>query len=480
MNRMHRVLVVDDNRDLTDALVRVLGSAGAIEVETAARGDEALEIAGREGFDVALVDVRLPDVSGVALIAQLRQKSPTSEVILITGATTVDTALSALRSGAFAFVLKSFRPEELLSTVQQALAKVSLVREREEFERRYRDLIELADVVVVGLDENLRVVFFNSKAATLTDVAPRAAEGRHFLESWIAAEDREPLRAVVEQTREDGAPRDLEVTFLAPSAQTKRRRIRWHVSRAGAVVYGIGLDVTERLEVERRTREREALSAMGELAMNLAHEIRNPLNAAVLQLHLLGKQVERLTIEDAQRAVLLGRVATVGAEIGRLNRMLTEFLELARPRAVVKEKVALTTLIHDVLALQAEMAASRSIVVETDLSVVSVMGESAKLKQVILNVVVNALEAMREGGTLTVRSYPLESAEAVIEVRDTGSGIGEKDMANIFSPFFTTKEAGTGLGLSIVHKLVDQHGGRVTIDSQVGTGTRVLITLPKA
>jgi PAS domain S-box-containing protein len=476
---MSKVLIVDDNQDLTDALVRVLRISGSHSVVTAARGDEALILAERSGFDVALVDVRLPDVSGVELIAKLRELSPTSEVILITGATTVDTALSALRSGAFAFVLKSFRPEELLATVQQALSKVSLVRERAEFERRYRDLVELADVVVVGLDEQERVVFFNSKASKLAEVAPRDAAGRSFLESWVAAEDQAAVREVVRSTREDGKPRDLEVAFRGPGPVAKRRRIRWHVSRAGVVVYGIGIDVTERLEVERRTREREALSAMGELAMNLAHEIRNPLNAAVLQLHLLGKQVERLGVDAEIRSVLLNRAATVGGEIGRLNRMLTEFLELARPRAVVKETVQLDTLIREVLALQAEIAKTRSIVIREQLAHVSVLGEATKLKQVLLNVVVNGLEAMRDGGILAVRTQT-NGNEITIEVEDSGPGIADKDMENVFSPFFTTKEAGTGLGLSIVQKLVDQHGGRVSLSSFPGKGTKVQIVLPTA
>jgi PAS domain S-box-containing protein len=472
---MKRILIVDDNQDLTATLVRVLEDAEhlAARVVTAERGDQAVEIAKRDGFDVALVDVRLPDVSGVELIARLRKESPTSEVVLITGATTVDTALSALRSGAFAFVLKSFRPEELLATVEQALAKVMLVREREDLERRYRDLVELADVVVVGLDESLRVVFFNSKASQLTGISPKSALSRPFLHSWISPADQQSVRDTVEATRADGQPRDLEVTFQVPVV----RRIRWHLSRAGSIVYGIGLDVTERTELERRTRENEALAAMGELAMNLAHEIRNPLNAAVLQLHLLGKQVARLAIEAPTRDALLARAATVGSEIGRLNRMLTEFLELSRPRMAQKEQLGLDTLVDEVLSLEADSAAERNVIIARDFEPVQVSGDASKLKQVLLNVVVNAFEAMREGGTLTVRTYR-DAEEAVVAFGDTGPGIADKDLAQVFAPFFTTKAAGTGLGLSIVRKIVDQHGGRAVIESVAGEGTTVSIRLP--
>ena len=103
----------------------------------------------QKGFDVAIVDVKLPDASGIDLIRPLRAASPFSEVLLLTGFASVDAAIGALRSGAFAFVLKSFRPEELISIVEQALSKVQLKREREELERRYRDLVEVTDVLVV-------------------------------------------------------------------------------------------------------------------------------------------------------------------------------------------------------------------------------------------------------------------------------------------------------------------------------------------
>jgi PAS domain S-box-containing protein len=474
------VLIVDDNSDLVDALIRVVSSykreGAAIHVIPASRGEEALRIAATDGFDVALVDVKLPDTSGVDLIARLKEVNPIGEVILITGATTVDTALSALRSGAFAFVLKSFRPEELLSTLEQALRKVELMREREELERRYRDLVELADVVVVGLDASLSVVFFNSKASQLTKMSPRAALGLPFLESWIPRDERARVRTALRLTREDGNPREVEASFEVPG-DPNSRRIRLHISRAGAVVYGIGVDVTDRLVSERRARESEALSAMGELAMNLAHEIRNPLNAAVLQLHLLGKNIERLHVDAEVRAGLLGRAAIVGAEIARLNLMLTEFLELSRPRAMARDSVALHTLVSEVLSLQEESARARGVAIERELEPTFVAGDAAKLKQVVLNVVVNAIEAMREGGALTARTRT-QSHLAMLEVWDTGPGIDPAMIENVFAPFFTTKEAGTGLGLSIVRKIVDQHDGRVTITSAAGKGTTVTVSLP--
>jgi signal transduction histidine kinase len=244
-------------------------------------------------------------------------------------------------------------------------------------------------------------------------------------------------------------------------------------------VYGIGIDVTERRALEKRAADAEALSAMGTLALNLAHEIRNPLNAAVLQLHLLGRHVAKLAVDDEVRAALHHKAQIVGDEIGRLNRLLTDFLELARPRAAVREPVHFARLVGDVLDLEQGSAADRGVTVERDLVGDCVLkADPEKLKQVVLNLVMNALEAMKGGGKLIVRLV-CDAEQVRLVVEDTGSGIELAALSQVFDPFFTTKEAGTGLGLSIVRKIVDQHRGEVRIESDRGVGTKVTVTLPR-
>jgi PAS domain S-box-containing protein len=502
------VLIVDDNVELVGTLHAVLMSAErsdgraasqTLEVVTASRGDEGLAIAQGQGFDVAIVDVKLPDTSGVDLISRLRAACPFSEVVLITGFATMDAAMGALRSGAYAFIPKSFRPEELISTVEQALTKVRLAREREELERRYRALVELTDVLVVGLDASGRVALFNRKAALFAGVEPSAALGWSFTQRWMPSEDRGRMAEAIVSARM-GRTQEIETGFIdAESASrgpalvssrelrdvTTRRRVRWHLSMArgagddASLVYGFGIDVTERRALEQRAADAEALSAMGTLALNLAHEVRNPLNAAVLQLHLLGRQVDKLGVDEEVRASLKHKAQIVGDEIGRLSRLLTEFLELARPRPPVRELVHFGKLVDEVLDLEQGSAAARRVVVERDLaSDCVIVGDPEKLKQVVLNLVVNALEAMKEGGTLGLRVVT-SGDDAVLKIDDTGVGIDPASLAQVFDPFFTTKEAGTGLGLSIVRKIVEQHRGEVRVESQQGVGTRVTVVLPR-
>jgi PAS domain S-box-containing protein len=477
-----RVLIIDDNVELVGTLHAVLMSADGratpdhLEVVTASRADEGLAIARARGFDVAIVDVKLPDASGVDLIPELRQASQFGEVVLITGFASMDAAIGALRSGAFAFIPKSFRPEELVSTIEQALTKVRLARERDELERRYRALVELTDVLVVGLDAGDRVALFNRKASTLAGVEPSAAFGKPFIDTWISNDERTRMRDAIALAR-GGKTQEVETGFAD-------RRVRWHLSMArearddAALVYGIGIDVTERRALEKRAADAEALSAMGTLALNLAHEIRNPLNAAVLQLHLIGRHVDKLGVDEETRSGLQRKAEIVGDEIRRLNRLLTEFLELARPRAPVRQLVHFRKLVDDVLDLEQGSALARGVVIERSFTNDCVlMGDPEKLKQVVLNLVMNGLEAMKDGGKLAI-GLASESDSVRLVVDDTGAGIEPGALVQVFDPFFTTKEAGTGLGLSIVRKIVEQHRGEVRIESQRGVGTRATVVLP--
>lgn len=480
-----RILIIDDNTSLGQNLREVLEGTPELDVDVklARDGSHGLARAKAEGFDVAVVDVKLPDASGVDLIRPLRAASPDGEIILVTGFATVDTAIAALRAGAFAFILKSFRPEELISAVAQAIEKIQLKRERQEYERRYRAIVEAADVLILGLDESGKVALFNPRLAALSGIAADEAIGMPFAEGFLDEADHKKLHQALSAALDGTAAVEVEVGLR--DAMGAFRRVRWHLSgvrgqrRKRDLVYGIGLDVTARRALEKRVADAEALNAMAPLALGLAHEIRNPLNAAVLELHLLGRSIDKLGGDGSLRDPMKRRVTIVESEIKRLERLLTDFLELARPRAPHKEPVDLARVLSDVLDLEAEALAAHSVKVVRDMDPQSfAIGDVEKLKQVVLNLVVNALDVMPDGGTLWAQ-VGREGNEVWMSVRDDGPGVDPNILAEIFDPFFTTKAAGTGLGLAIVRKIVDQHAGRVVVDTAKGQGTTVKIVLPR-
>ncbi len=476
-----RVLVIDDHVELAANIAQVLRDTLGVEVVLVADGASGLEAARAHGFDVALVDVKLPDATGVDLIEPLLACSPLGEVVVVTGHASVDVAIAALRAGAFAFLLKSFRPEELHATVNQALRKVALKRERAILEHRHRALVEGADVLIIAVSPDGALCLANPCAARLVGVEAGAVIGTRFVDRFVVAAEREAFeKAVREASRVDHA---IELEAGAIDRTGAVVRVAWHLfgvrEMTGGVelVYGIGRDVTDRRALERRAADAEAMAAMGSLTMGLTHAIRNPLNAAVLQLQVLGRDIARLQ-ETERRDAMASRVGIVQDEIARIGRLLNDFLELARPRELRREWVDLSALMRRVLDAQADTMARQAVQLTAHLSEgLYVRGDVEKLRLLGMHLVSNALDAMPSGGCLSVETG-VRDERAFLRITDDGAGIDSMVSREIFDPFFTTKEAGTGLGLSIVRKIVDQHGGKIDVSGGDRAGTCVHVELP--
>jgi len=259
------------------------------------------------------------------------------------------------------------------------------------------------------------------------------------------------------------------------------RLVRWQRAAPAApdgepVTYAMGVDVTEERELLRRTLRAERLAAVGTLAAGLAHEVRNPLNSATLQLQVLARRIER---GSTSREDLLPIIEIVGVEIQRLDHLVSDFLSFAQPRPLRLAAVRIDELATAAATLarpEAELAGIE-VIVELGAGDATVEVDAERMRQVLINLVRNAIEAMHEqGGTLTLRTRPANvTGNARIEVEDTGPGFSED--IPIFDAFFTTKEGGTGLGLAIAFRIVADHGGALHAQSKPGR-TRFVIELP--
>ncbi len=492
MTESRRLLIIDDNAELVENLVDIFEPRG-FRVRNVARAAAGLESARRDGFDLAFVDVNLPDLSGLDLLPALRAAVPLGEVVLMTGHATIDSAIAAVRGGAFHYVVKPFKPDDLIATAESAWRQVELRRERERLaqqleasERRYRDVVESAQVLVISTDTAGTVQMVNRSAAETTGYAAGELEGQRSFASLFPAESREMVQTHIDAAVSGKSLPEFEASLITREGRT--RTVRLHTTpaqvsgaapgRGSIAVYVVGSDVTERIQLERRAAEAEALAHMGTLAAGLAHEIRNPLNAAGLQLHLLSRNVEKLPDEDRQG--LRARIEIVASELKRLELLLSDFLELARPRPIAREPVDMKKLLDEIVTLHEPGAQARGIRIARNVHAGTAIGDRERLKQVFHNLVVNAMEATSSGDTITVESLidPGETAEVVVTVSDTGRGIPGGTLPQVFEAFFTTKEAGTGLGLSIVRQIIQRHGGTVDLESTEGTGTKVTVRIP--
>ncbi len=231
--------------------------------------------------------------------------------------------------------------------------------------------------------------------------------------------------------------------------------------------------------LQRRLHQTERLSSLGKLAAAVAHEIRNPLNAVSLAIQRLQREAETGRGNPAETAKLL---QTVRSEIRRLDRIVEDFLMLSRAGRIELRPVSLRALIESLLTLLGEEAGARGVTLEsvfpeTDLVLT---GDENRLRQALLNLMKNALEALPQGGTVCVALRSRPPGEAEIEIRDSGVGIPQASLAAIFDPDYTTKPGGLGLGLPIALQIIRAHGGELAVHSTPGDGTVFTLRLPLA
>jgi len=456
------VLIVDDDEALSENLAEIVQELGVETVITPDR-HSALAAAAARDFDVALIDVRLPDGDGLSLLDPLRARSPHLQGVMVTGNASVEGAMAAVRRAAFAYVLKPVSPPDLLDTTRRALDQAALYRERERLrgelehsERMHRELVESVPAFVLAMDGAGRITTWNSELERVTGYARTellGTDGRRFVGP-------------------PGQPVEL------PLKTGGKRKVRWRQAEVKGhdeqlTVYAVGIDVTDEDEMLRRLLRSERLAAVGTLAAGLAHEVRNPLNSASLQLTLLERRLGR----GDQPPSVLPIAHIIKSEIDRLDRLVREFLAFAQPRPLVPKPVDAAELFSAIAGLITPEANAVHVSIGIDVSpgTPPVLGEAERLRQVLLNLTRNAVEAMSEtGGRLRLLARGA-GAEVELAVEDDGPGFG--DDLPVFDAFFTTKSQGTGLGLSIVHRIVTDHGGTIRVESRPGR-TRFTLALP--
>jgi two-component system, LuxR family, sensor kinase FixL len=356
------------------------------------------------------------------------------------------------------------RVRELTEELRQANSTLRReIIERKRAEDWIQSLIETTQDAVISIDRQARVVLFNPAAGrvfgytetevrgqkvTLLMAEPYAGEHDGYVERYERT--REPrvvgrIRTVTARRKNgDLFPIELSVT---------------EVKTDEAVHYVAFLrDISEKVRLQDRLVERERLAAIGTTAAKLGHEIGNPLHSMSLATGLLEQRLGKLTGDETVRL----SVRVLRDQIARLENLLGEFRSLSRRQQFTFRPTNLCDLVHDVLTAELPCYAERGIAVEL------IFAPDLPMVQA-------AVEAMPEGGTLTVHVHN-SGAQVRIEVTDTGTGVSPA--VNIFEPFVTTKKEGTGLGLPIVRQIVDAHGGTLTCHSEPGKGTTFVVTLP--
>jgi signal transduction histidine kinase len=485
-----RILVIDDEEGLRDFLTYELGALG-YSVESAAGGEEGLRKLKAGGFGLVISDVRMPGMDGIALLDEIKRTAPRMEVVLTTGYGTVETAVEAMKRGAFDFLLKPVETDRLSAVVRRALdagEHKALIALYESSLALFRS-VELSEVLPVLVDLSRRLLYADralillkkedGRLSTAADTAG-APSGDGF-DALVAAACEpgaaaalgllvQPLTAGGEILGYLAAARTSPIESF--TAQDQRHAALFALQAAQALH---NAELFNRLQTTQNSLiQSEKLNAMGRVVAGIAHEINNPLAVIMgnAQMILDGGRLTGDDRTDAQGVVEHAR---------RCRDIVRNLLEFAGGREQKKEALELVPLVDAAVTLALYGSEQAAIVRTWPKESPRVIANAVQLKQVVVNLVRNASQAV-EGGRSAEVAVRVESSfgRARIIVDDRGPGLTAQSEARLFEPFYTTKAPGkgTGLGLYLCRLLVERHGGSISAGNRPGGGASFVIELP--
>ncbi|EIT83843.1 PAS/PAC sensor signal transduction histidine kinase [Fictibacillus macauensis ZFHKF-1] len=340
-------------------------------------------------------------------------------------------------------------------------------------EEKYRIIAENTTDLIASVNKQGFLTYLSPSHQTILGADPHVYNHTYAI-SYIHPDDQERVRMITCQSINDGEPFKFEARwqhqqtkefFLLETSATPI--VGPHGQIDGIVV--VSRDLTERIRTEEMLRKSDKLSMLGQLAAGVAHEIRNPLTSIKGFLQLLESRAEEH----------LDYYTIMLSEIDRINTIVSEFMVLAKPQAMSFVPTNITELMKHVISLIETQAILKNVQIhysaETGLPLVS--SADNQLKQVFINLLKNAIEAMPTGGNIWI-TVIRDHDQLVISFRDEGCGIPEERLASLGEPFYTTKEKGTGLGLMVCFKIIENHGGKIHVTSTLGKGSKFTVLLP--
>ncbi len=520
------IIIIDDEKGITRLCTKLLEQANfnAQSFNDPIQAVEALE---ENKFDLLLVDIQMPNMDGFQVIKSARHFQPEIAVVIMTGFGTLETAIRALREGADGLILKPFEnKDELIQTVKEALqerdhkkemARLRAIRPLLDMtetlfsETRRKALIELIlDAILSYMDSEHAAIYqrglgstflklVGSKGNVLPEENSSASAGLvgktdHWkVPIWVnqsgpgGEEFSETLKEfnlgavicspisrgdsslVFMAARNEGEPgfqlADLE-TFglLARQADVALENSRLYDDLRKYV------DQVE--ESQRALVQSEKMAVVGRLTASIAHEINNPLQAVKNCMHLVGRK--ELKLKEREEYLALAQ-----SELTRLSITVQGMLDFYRPGILERKNIQFRDLVDLVLVLLRKQLKSKNIDINLKLSndLPKVFVDGNQIQQVIFNIILNAMEAMPDGGKLNIFS---ELKEDIIKIyfQDSGNGVVPEEKDKLFEPFFSTKKEGNGLGLSVSYGIIKVHGGELFLVDNKDSGACFCISLP--
>ncbi|MBK8615991.1 MAG: response regulator [Anaerolineales bacterium] len=516
------VFVVDDEPGIALLCKRLLTRAGyKVETETAPR--KAIEYLKENKIDLMLVDIRMPEVDGFEVIQHAQRLQPDAAMLIMTGHGTVETAIRALRQGVDGLILKPFgQGSELIDAVKlaladsqqkrdaartQALRPLFSVTESLLSETRREPLLDLIISAICGHLQCSHAACYQQNAdnKNFTLLTSRGTQPPQTFFELISRVDASATPLLINAKgpgdaalKAHLADLKLDAAILVPILRPNMRMVLYAardlnqppfresdlelfqiLARQAAAalenarLYAEQLDYVRKVEESQKALlQAEKMAAAGRLSASIAHEVNNPLQAVQNCLHLAGR--EDLPAEKRKEYFDLART-----ELERLMLTVRRMLDFYRPSATSLEKIDLTEMLRYILNLMSKQLSEGNVKVSVDSSgkIPSIQAVGSQIQQVFINLILNAADAMPDGGDLKITTHAVKGGIELI-FQDNGKGIPKEKQPNIFEPFFSTKDGGTGLGLTVSYNIITAHGGTLELLTDREPGACFRIFLP--
>jgi PAS domain S-box-containing protein len=492
LDRKIRILVAEQDTSFIKMMEDSLKASGSLYyIEKVSSGEQCLKMLDREKFDILLLDHSLPDGEGLNWLRRFNELGIGIPTIFVTAKGDPRLAIEAMKEGVFDYINRSAECAKAFPfVVNRAIEghglmveKVRLQKELIETKNFLESIVEKAGDAISVVDLEGNVLYWNEGAAHIYGYQKEEVLGKKLFD-FLYSRDA-TLRAEEERLME-GLMAQVKAGKVVPNVEVKRQTkdgkeiitsmtISPLRNAEGRIIGAsrICKDITHLKKAEERLVLAERLSSLGELTAGVAHELRNPLAGIKINTQMLSRKKD---LPGMEKRLLEGTIEG----IEKIQKIVDDMLHFAKPKASHFKQEEISGVVERSLTiLQTKLKKGNiSYVFEQGQGLPKVRIDIHQIQQVLINVILNAIQAMEKGGILTIRTFLSNGDGVGIEVRDTGIGIPRAHLKKIFDPFFTTKSEGTGLGLSISLKILENHGATIDVVSEAGKGSTFTIHFP--
>jgi PAS domain S-box-containing protein len=492
LNKEIRLLVAEEDSPFLKTVEDSLNASGtSYHAEKVSSGKECLKKLQSEHFDILLLDHTLSDGDGLEWLRRFNELRIGIPTIFVTAKGDPGLAIKAMQEGVFDYINRSAECAKAFPFVMNRaieghglmLEKVRLQKELIETKNFLESIVEKAGDAISVVDLEGKVLYWNEGAERIYGYRKEEVLGKKlsdFLypkETRSRAEEESCVAGLMARVKKGEVVSNIEVKrrtkegreIITSMTLSPLRDAEGRIIGASRICK----DITHLKKAEERLILAERLSSLGELTAGVAHELRNPLAGIKINTQMLSRKSD---LPDMERRLL----ESTAEGIEKIQRIVDDMLHFAKPKASHFKQEEMNEVVEKSLAILRPKLKKANIVdvFEAERGLPRVRIDIHQIQQVLINLMLNAIQAMEKGGNLAIRTFLSNGNGVAVEVKDTGGGIPKSHLRKIFDPFFTTKSEGTGLGLSISAKILETHGAIIDVVSEEGEGSTFTICFP--